>query len=99
MQAGKNHAAALLDRIEKQKAICGVVGLGYVGLPLAVELARAGYHVVGFDVSEPVCSGINRGLSHIQDITSEQLAQYVEAGKIEATTDMSRLGECDARAG
>ena len=95
MQAGKNHAAALLDRIEKQKAICGVVGLGYVGLPLAVELARAGYHVVGFDVSEPVCSGINRGLSHIQDITSEQLAQYVEAGKIEATTDMSRLGECD----
>jgi UDP-N-acetyl-D-glucosamine dehydrogenase len=95
MQASTNHAATLLDRIETQKAICGIVGLGYVGLPLAVELARAGYQVLGFDVSEPVCSGINRGHSHIQDIPSERLAQYVEAGKIEATTDMARMRECD----
>ena len=95
MQASTNHAATLLDRIETQKAICGIVGLGYVGLPLAVELARAGYQVLGFDVSEPVCSGINRGHSHIQDIPSERLAQYVEAGKIEATTDMTRMRECD----
>ena len=95
MQAAKNHAATLLERIESQKAKCGVVGLGYVGLPLAVELAKAGYQVLGFDVSEPVCSGINRGSSHIQDIPSETLAQYTEAGKIEATTDMARMSECD----
>ncbi|HEY0304583.1 MAG TPA: nucleotide sugar dehydrogenase [Longimicrobiales bacterium] len=95
MQASKNHSATLLDRIKTQKAICGVVGLGYVGLPLAVELARAGYQVLGFDVSEAVCSGINRGHSHIQDIPSERLAQYTEAGKIEATTDMTRMSECD----
>ncbi len=95
MQASKNHAAALLDRIETQKAICGVVGLGYVGLPLAVELAGAGYQVLGFDVSEAVCSGVNRGYSHIQDISSERLAEHTEAGRIEATTDMARMRECD----
>ncbi len=95
MQASKNHAAALLDRIESRQAVCGVVGLGYVGLPLAVELARAGYRVLGFDVSETVCAGINRGESHIQDIPSERLAQYTEKGMISATTDMARMGECD----
>ncbi|HET9440507.1 MAG TPA: nucleotide sugar dehydrogenase [Longimicrobiales bacterium] len=95
MQASKNHAAALLERIESQKAICGIVGLGYVGLPLAVELAGAGYRVLGFDVSESVCAGINRGHSHIQDIPSERLAQFTSKGMIEATTDMSRMRECD----
>ena len=90
-----NKASVLLDRIESQKAVCGVVGLGYVGLPLAVELASAGYRVVGFDVSETVCAGINRGHSHIQDIPSERLAQFTESGKIEAVTDMTRMKECD----
>jgi UDP-N-acetyl-D-glucosamine dehydrogenase len=95
MQADKNHAAALLERIESQKAIVGVIGLGYVGLPLAVELANAGYHVVGFDVTEHVCAGINKGISHIQDIPSERLAQFTTSGMIEATTDMARMRECD----
>jgi UDP-N-acetyl-D-glucosamine dehydrogenase len=90
-----NKATELLDRIETQKAVCGVVGLGYVGLPLAVELAGAGYRVLGFDVSESVCAGINRGHSHIQDIPSERLAQYTESGMIEATTDMTRMQESD----
>jgi UDP-N-acetyl-D-glucosamine dehydrogenase len=90
-----NKATELLDRIETQKAVCGVVGLGYVGLPLAVELAGAGYRVLGFDVSESVCAGINRGHSHIQDIPSERLAQYTESGMIEATTDMTRIQESD----
>ena len=96
MQGSKSYAAELLDRIETQKAVCGVVGLGYVGLPLAVELANAGFHVVGFDVSDSVCSGINRGQSHIKDVTSERLSQFVSAGLIQATTDMSRMRECDA---
>ena len=95
MQGSKSHATVLLDRIETQKAVCGVVGLGYVGLPLAVELANAGFRVVGFDVSDAVCSGINRGDSHIKDVPSERLAQFVSVGMIEATTDMSRMKECD----
>lgn len=96
MQGSNNYLATLLDSIESQKAVCGVVGLGYVGLPLAVELANAGYRVIGFDVSEGVCAGINRGQSHIKDVESERLAKFVEAGLIEATTDMLRMRECDA---
>ena len=96
MSGSKSHLAALQARIESQQAVCGVVGLGYVGLPLAVELAKAGYHVVGFDVSDSVCNGINRGVSHIKDVPSNQLAEYVEAGLITATTDMARMSECDA---
>jgi UDP-N-acetyl-D-glucosamine dehydrogenase len=95
MQASKNHAAALLERIEARKAIVGVVGLGYVGLPLAVELANAGYRVLGFDISDSVCVGINNGTSHIKDIPSERLAEFTKSRMIEATTDMSRMGECD----
>jgi UDP-N-acetyl-D-glucosamine dehydrogenase len=95
MQATKNHAATLLERIESHQAIVGVIGLGYVGLPLAVELANAGYHVVGFDISEAVCDGINDGVSHIKDIASERLAQFTSKGMIQATTDMARMSECD----
>jgi UDP-N-acetyl-D-glucosamine dehydrogenase len=86
----------LLTRIEDRTAVVGVVGLGYVGLPLAVELARSGYRVVGFDLSEPVVEGVGRGRSHIQDVSSELLGAYVGEGLLSATTDLSRLGECDA---
>ncbi|HEX6941113.1 MAG TPA: NAD(P)-binding domain-containing protein, partial [Longimicrobiales bacterium] len=64
-------ARSLLDRIASREATCGVVGLGYVGLPLAVEMARAGYRVVGFDVSGRVVAGVNRGESHVGDVSSE----------------------------
>jgi UDP-N-acetyl-D-glucosamine dehydrogenase len=84
-----------MGRLERGEAVCGVVGLGYVGLPLVAELARAGYHVIGFDVSERVVSGVNGGISHIEDIPSEVVAGLVRKGLIEATTDMSRLAECD----
>ncbi len=74
----------------------GVIGLGYVGLPLAVEAARSGIKVLGFDVQERVAKGINDGVSHIQDLTDEEVREQVRAGRLEATTDMSRLAECDA---
>lgn len=74
----------------------GVVGLGYVGLPLAVEMARSGYRTIGFDVSERVVPGINNGVSHIADVPSEVLAPFVSDGSLSATTDMERLAECDA---
>ena len=74
----------------------GVIGLGYVGLPLAVEAAKSGIRVLGFDVKERVTEGINRGVSHIQDLTDEEIGEQVRAGRLQATTDMDRLAGCDA---
>ena len=86
----------LLSRIETRQATLGVIGLGYVGLPLAVEMAKAGFRVLGFDVQERVVAGLNAGHSHIQDVPTEQLAALVGEGLISATTELARLGECDA---
>ena len=86
----------LLVRVEGREAVVGVIGLGYVGLPLAVELARSGYRVLGFDISEGVVEGINRGFSHIQDVSSDVLAAFTSEGLLSATTDLKRLAECDA---
>jgi UDP-N-acetyl-D-glucosamine dehydrogenase len=88
--------ARLQARIEARDAVVGVIGLGYVGLPLAVELARSGYRVLGFDISEGTVAGINRGESHIQDVSGEVLAAFTSSGLLSATTDLSRLTECDA---
>jgi UDP-N-acetyl-D-glucosamine dehydrogenase len=70
--------------------------LGYVGLPLAVELARAGYRVLGFDVNPEVVDGLNEGRSHVKDVTEAQLQKAMECGRFSATTDMARLAETDA---
>ena len=86
----------LLERIHSREAVVGVVGLGYVGLPLAAEAARAGYRTLGFDVSGAVVASVNRGESHIQDVEPDALAPHVASGRLEATTDMARLAECDA---
>jgi UDP-N-acetyl-D-glucosamine dehydrogenase len=74
----------------------GIIGLGYVGLPLATVFAEAGYRVLGFDVNRSVCDGIKAGLSHIKDIPTSRLAPLVEQGLVEATTDFERLAECTA---
>jgi UDP-N-acetyl-D-glucosamine dehydrogenase len=89
-------ADALIEKARRRDALFGIVGLGYVGLPLAVELAAAGYRVLGFDISERVVDGLNAGRSHVKDISDEQLGAVVQGGRFEATTDMSRLGEPDA---
>ncbi|HET7631439.1 MAG TPA: nucleotide sugar dehydrogenase [Gemmatimonadaceae bacterium] len=86
----------LLGKFENRDAVVGIIGLGYVGLPLAVEFAKAGLRVVGYDVSERVVAQLNRGESHIQDVPSSVLAPLVKSGKFEATTDEQRLGEVDA---
>ena len=90
-----SYEADLVAKAQNRSAAFGVIGLGYVGLPLAVELASAGYRVVGFDVSSGVVSAINTGKSHVQDVPSDVLAPLVEAGKLEATREMARLGEVD----
>lgn len=85
----------LLARIADRSAITAVVGLGYVGLPLAMELCEAGFHVIGFDVSERVVALLNRGESHIQDVPAAHVAKYVKAGLFRATTDEKDLANAD----
>ncbi|NNG15402.1 MAG: nucleotide sugar dehydrogenase [Gemmatimonadales bacterium] len=89
-------ADELIAKAERREARFGVIGLGYVGFPLAIELAKAGYDVVGFDVSSTVVDGLNAGRSHVGDVADEDLAQVLEAGRFAATTEMSRLHEPDA---
>src|SRR5262249_34300813 len=86
----------LQDRIRSRNARVGVIGLGYVGLPLAVEFARAGFTVTGFDVDAAKIAQINAGHSYIPDVSSDDLAAEVRAGRLSATTDMAQLGEMDA---
>ncbi len=86
----------LLKKIEDRTACIGVVGLGYVGLPLALEFANAGFHVIGYDVSEKTTKALMSGRSHIQDVSNAELARLVKAGKFEATADESRMKEMDA---
>jgi UDP-N-acetyl-D-glucosamine dehydrogenase len=86
----------LIAKAERRQILFGIVGLGYVGLPLAVELARAGYRVLGFDVNPDVVEGLNEGRSHVKDVTDAQLQRAMECGRFSATTDMSRLSEPDA---
>ena len=86
----------LMQRINDRKAVVGGIGLGYVGLPLAVEFAKAGFHVIGYDVSQRVADLLMRGESHIQDVPKSDVAALVKSGHLEATTDESRLHEADA---
>jgi UDP-N-acetyl-D-glucosamine dehydrogenase len=88
--------AEMLGKFAERKGVLGVIGLGYVGLPLAVEMAKSGYETVGFDLSEKVATGINRGESHIKDVPSDVLGPLVKKGLIRATTDPKALGACDA---
>jgi UDP-N-acetyl-D-glucosamine dehydrogenase len=85
----------LQQRIESRQAVCAVVGLGYVGLPLVMELCEAGFLVIGYDVQQRVADLLMRGESHIQDVPAAMVAKHVKAGRFEATTDESRLDEVD----
>lgn len=86
----------LLDKIDGRTARVGVIGLGYVGLPLAVEFARAGFRVLGYDVSDRVVKLVNEGRSHIADAPASAVAALVRDGRLEATGDATRLGDLDA---
>ena len=91
----KTHIATLLTLIRNKHAHVGVIGLGYVGLPLAVEFARAGFSVTGFDVDASKVAEINAGRSYIPDVPQAELAEAVQAGRLRATTDMARLADMD----
>ena len=85
----------LVKKIESRQARLGVIGLGYVGLPLAVEFARAGFGVVGYDVDEKKVAELKAGRSYIPDVQAEHLAEVVKSGKFEATTDPKALADAD----
>lgn len=85
----------LLDRIASREARTSVVGLGYVGLPLAVELAAQGFHVTALDLDPNKVECINRGESYIDDVPTTRLKPLVEAGKITATTNYADLRQVD----
>jgi UDP-N-acetyl-D-glucosamine dehydrogenase len=89
------HSEALRQKIENRKAQTGVVGLGYVGLPLAVELAHAGFSVTGIDIDQSKVDSLNRGESYIQDIPTSVLKPLVDKGLIKATTDFEAVTGLD----
>lgn len=86
----------LLEKIERREAVIGLIGLGYVGLPLAVEFAKEGYRIVGIDVAEAKVRQINAGKSYIPDVPSQDIADLIAKGKLSATTDFSTLQSVDA---
>jgi len=86
---------ALKDKIEKKTAHVGVVGLGYVGLPLAVEFAKAGFHVTGIDLQQSRVDRLNNGESYIQDVPNSEVAELVKDGRLDATTDFSVVRDLD----
>jgi len=90
-----NAADELRRRILSKKARVGVLGLGYVGLPLAVEFAHAGFEVVGIDVQPSKVTQFNTGNSYIKDVRDEVFSPLVKSGKLRATTDFSVIRELD----
>ncbi len=88
-------SAQVLKRIQNRSARVGVVGLGYVGLPLAVEFARNGFHAVGIDLDAAKVAAINAGTSYIADIQSRDVAALVNSGQLRATTDFAALADLD----
>ncbi|SBS75864.1 UDP-N-acetyl-D-glucosamine 6-dehydrogenase [uncultured Mycobacterium sp.] len=89
------HAAALYEKLRARTARTGVIGLGYVGLPLAVEFGNAGFDVVGVDVDRRKCDVVNRGESHIRDVPTSAVATLVEAGKLRAVSDIHASDDLD----
>jgi len=91
-----NYKNQILNKIEANTEVVGIIGLGYVGLPLAVNFAQAGVKVIGFDKSESKVNKINSGENYIKDIRDAVLREVVDSIKLEATTDFTRMCECDA---
>jgi len=89
-------ADELIAKADQRDLVFGIIGLGYVGLPLAVELVKSGYQVLGFDVNEKVVARLERGESHVKDVSHEELLAARADDRLRVTSDMSRLGEPDA---
>jgi len=86
----------LIGLITEKRATIGVIGLGYVGLPLVAEFAANGFKGIGFEVDQNKADQINKGISYIGDVSSSKVKELVDAGRLKATTDFNHLSECDA---
>src|SRR5919205_2608523 len=86
----------LIEALKEKKARVGILGLGYVGLPLAVVFAEAGFHVTGIDPDPRKVDCLNQGVSYIPDVKTQAVEKLVRAGNLSATTDFSALKEIDA---
>src|SRR5688500_17207047 len=86
----------LQKKLSERRALVAVVGLGYVGLPVAVEFAEAGFEVIGVDLDAHKVSELGLGHSYLLDLASERIAPLVEAGKFRATTSFSEISDADA---
>jgi UDP-N-acetyl-D-glucosamine dehydrogenase len=87
---------SFIDRVKSRSAVIGVIGQGYVGLPLALAFGEAGFRTLGFDVDAEKIAALQRGESYIQHLGSERVAAAVKNGRFIPTLDFDRLGECDA---
>ena len=86
----------LKQKISSRDAIIGIIGMGYVGLPLAIEFGKAGFKIIGFDINHQKVNTLNRGESYIIDVPSQDVKVLIEQGKLEATTDFSKISNVDA---
>jgi UDP-N-acetyl-D-glucosamine dehydrogenase len=86
----------LLKKITEKTAILGVIGLGYVGLPLAFEKANAGYKTIGFDIQAEKVDKVNKGINYIGDILDQEFSRVVKSGKLSASSDYTKVFDCDA---
>lgn len=91
-----NYFEQIMQKIRENKVVVGVIGLGYVGLPLAVAFAKKGIRVIGFEKSKERAELVNKGKNYIGDVKDEELKYSVENNYLEATVDFSRIKECDA---
>ena len=91
-----NHKENLLKKIEEKKAVIGVIGLGYVGLPLSLEFAKKGFYTIGFDIDERKIPILMQGKTYIKHIAEEKISNVVKSKKFTPTSDFSKLSECDA---
>ncbi len=85
----------LISKLKDKTATLGVIGLGYVGLPLAVEKAKAGFRTVGYDVQETKVDMVNKGVNYIGDVINDDLSRIVESGHLSATTDFNSVVDAD----
>lgn len=88
--------STLIVKLKEKTAVLGVIGLGYVGLPLAVEKAKAGYSTIGFDIQKEKVDKVNNGINYIGDVVNEDLEKIVKSGMLKATLDFEEVAKADA---
>ena len=96
LSSNVSHQAELLEKLRSSQALIGIVGLGYVGLPLSLTYSEVGYRVLGLDIDQAKADAINRGQSYIDHIDGERVAKARLKQRLEATTDFARAAEVDA---